>query len=548
MTTTPTNEKIREQIDRRAEKQGKTPRKNKPSEGEVLQEITSKLNLFTQDGKPYAEAQDSNIYSIDVRDEAWWLLLWREYDKATSRPLSDTAFKETTTRLQAYKDDYSKDQIWHRIGHKDGKTVIDLGVTDGGERRFVIIDSNGWHMSQSNEGVRLYRSNYQNQLPSPVAGDGTTFHKLKDILKLNQEQWILLLAYLLSVFFRGNKLHLFVAGGGGNGKTALVRTILQMIDPRSVGEERNTGAAPPRNEEDYIATMNKSFLPVIDNASALSSDLSDHLCRAATGGLIIRRTLYTNFEASMVAIRRSVIITSISDLVRQDDLRQRIIKITRSQTLGGVREEDDAVNAKVDELLPNLLSELYSAVSRAIKNRDTIRLSKDFRMMDVTRFIAAGIQEFGITQQEFEDAYHNNQTEMINTMAGSDVFVQAVERMLRKEGRVACTPAELVTRLKNSTPSEEMDEAWRKAMPTQQTMRNRLRKVSTILAPRGIKFEEPTRGTERILILTRVGGQQHVYNPDNNTVIDDEAVKMPSPTSLQRRSELEATFFEPIAG
>lgn len=79
---------------------------------------------------------------------------------------------------------------------------------------------------------------------------------------------------------------------------------------------------------DWLLAARNSWLLAIDNLSRLSADLSDALCRIATGGAISERTLYTNLGETLVEVQRPTVLNGIEEFATRPDLAERAVHIT----------------------------------------------------------------------------------------------------------------------------------------------------------------------------------------------------------------------------
>jgi uridine kinase len=134
---------------------------------------------------------------------------------------------------------------------------------------------------------------------------------------------VLLVSFLLSVFLpRGSFPILALSGGQGSGQTTLTRRIQALVDPNQAPARQR-----PRSEDDLIIASANGAILAFDNLSNIDSDLSDALCRLATGAGFTKRRLYSDADEIIVEVRRPVIINGIADLVRMPDLADRALFI-----------------------------------------------------------------------------------------------------------------------------------------------------------------------------------------------------------------------------
>ena len=75
----------------------------------------------------------------------------------------------------------------------------------------------------------------------------------------------------------------------GSAKSTVGRIIREIIDPSKTDISKF-----PKQSNDFIQQITQHHLSVFDNVSYISEEQSDDLCRAATGGSLFKRKLYTD--------------------------------------------------------------------------------------------------------------------------------------------------------------------------------------------------------------------------------------------------------------
>jgi len=90
-------------------------------------------------------------------------------------------------------------------------------------------------------------------------------------------------------------------------RQATGRLIVNVLDPRD-----GLGSAFSKNRSDNEVAALGSYLVAWDNVSHVSEDMSDFLARLVTGDKIMKRRLYTDFDAAEAHYRRTGVITGIN--------------------------------------------------------------------------------------------------------------------------------------------------------------------------------------------------------------------------------------------
>lgn len=165
-------------------------------------------------------------------------------------------------------------EVFLRLAAMDGSIYLDLGTEDWSA---VCITAEGWEII-AEPPVRFVRPYTMQALPRPVLGGAAS--EILDVLNINQEDWPLLAAWMVGALNPvGAYTVLILFGEQGSSKSTAARMIKELIDP-SYAPLRTD----PRNNRDLMVSAKHSWIPAFDNLSRMTDDLSDGLCRLATGG------------------------------------------------------------------------------------------------------------------------------------------------------------------------------------------------------------------------------------------------------------------------
>lgn len=307
-----------------------------------------------------------------------WLtgLYYDAADKAISSRTIDDVLNTLSARATFRSPQY---QTFLRVGGNERCVVIDLGQDDG---RVVIIDASGWRIVLQDE-FKLIRSAGFQALPDPIQGGA--LEALKELLQLDADNWLLVLAFMLNCLRpTGPYMPLLVEGEQGSGKSSLCMFIKRIIDPNQVEKARL-----PESERDLMIHAKDYFLLSFDNVSGMKGDLSDALCVLATGGGYATRKLYSNDELYVFNSTRPVIINGIADFATRPDLLERSIPL-RLPTIDPDNRKTEAEMLRAFEaMLPGILGALYTIVSGGIRDQDRTAAPRGIRMADCARWFAA---------------------------------------------------------------------------------------------------------------------------------------------------------------
>lgn len=300
------------------------------------------------------------------------------------------------------------------VTKRDGVIYFDLRRKDG---KIVRIDADGWEVVTSSP-VAFLRKKGTPSLPEPKR-DGS----LKDIqsfVNVSDEDFPLLLGFLLNQFYpEGTKPILFLHGMAGSGKSTAAKYLKALVDPHEV-----LCQTLPSNEEDLLIASKHSSVLVFDNISGtLSPQMSDNLCRLASGSGMRKRKLYEDLHEVAIKGKAGVILTSIDAILGREDIVQRSLKVT-------LTEVDRLSESRLEELFvesrAGILGSLFDAVSRGLSRLETVRNDDSWerpRLHDAADWAVACEPALPIEKGSFQEALKERQDEMVaDIVEGNPVY------------------------------------------------------------------------------------------------------------------------------
>jgi hypothetical protein len=383
-----------------------------------------------------------------------------------------------------------------RLAEHEGAIYLDLADAHW---RAVKITAAGWRVVRDAP-VRFRRARGMLPLPCPVTGG--RLDDLRQLLNIKDDRaWKLLKGYLVQLLNpKGPYPALIVHGEQGSAKSTLCRLLRALIDP-NIAPLR----AAPRDGRDLIIAATNGWVIALDNLSTVPDWLSDALCRLATGGGFATRELYSDGEEALFDAERPVLLNGIEELATRGDLLDRAIVIYLPSIPEAHRRPEAALWRDFEAQHPKILGALLDAVSRALRDRDTVELEGLPRMADFVIWVAAASDKLGMTPDDFLEAYKGNRSDANELALDAALIVSPLRDLLAaKDGAWEGIATELLHDLDAQAP-----ERTRKAQGSPsngRSLSNALRRVAPNLRQTGIDVTFlPGRRRGRLIHIERRG-------------------------------------------
>lgn len=242
--------------------------------------------------------------------------------------------------------------------------LIDLSSHAG---EIVLVSPKGWKVFHNNGWCAFLGGGGTLPIPQKPTGVDDAYEIVRDFLEQSGVPVDLVFIVLVAMcdWLRADTPHpvLNIIGAAGSGKSSLARAIISIIDPSQSGK-----LPEMRIEEEHIAASAQSrHILVADNASYLSRDAQDLLCRCVYGYETSQRRLYTQNEVERLPIHNPVIITSILPAITAADLHDRAVRVAfrprRQFVAGGLEFERGRVFGALLTLLSAGMGRISVGVS-----------------------------------------------------------------------------------------------------------------------------------------------------------------------------------------
>ncbi len=363
----------------------------------------------------------SNVSEIENRIRE---ICFNELDKIVKKNCVDSIYK--TIQMQANRTTTDVVPTVRRC-YFDGNQVIYNLDNDYA----VLINSiicRPLNKSNFDFKVNFYvNDGFQNQVKPIFKNSETLPQMLGKLMNVSGDDLFLLSVYVVSLFF-DNITHPIIIFNGEHGacKSTAMRMICKIIDPDS-----KELLAFPEKKDDLINTLYNGYFVAFDNVSVIKNDISDILCKAVTGSSLNKRKLYTDNDEVVLNIKRPIGINGISIDMSQSDLIDRSIIIDFKRLSCNKRMTDAQVFGLFNELLPNILGEIFTLIKKVLKIKNSISVEHLPRMADFAHLgycIAEAMNKGDGTR--FLEVYSNNNLKAVeNTLQNSSLITSILEFM-----------------------------------------------------------------------------------------------------------------------
>ena len=210
-------------------------------------------------------------------------------------------------------------KTYHRVAALNENIYLDLCGEDG---KAVQISADGWKVIDKPPVVFLTKKDMA-QLPIPKPSG--SIEALREFVNVTEEDFGLYLGWLLDAF-KGRKPYsvLVVNGEQGSGKSTFSIMSSDLLDPCRQAKTKNL----PTDLRDLAVLASNRHLLAFDNISWISEEMSDALCRLATGSGMVLRSLYSNADEQIFGGARPILLNGIPEIGDRSDFLGRTVKIT----------------------------------------------------------------------------------------------------------------------------------------------------------------------------------------------------------------------------
>lgn len=471
--------------------------KQKPNMATELAEIAAgNCELFSDDDDvAYASVKSgehSETYPLrSARMRDWLGRLF--YGECRSTPNRSTVDDVLGQLSGIARYDGPTENVYRRIAEHNGEVFLDLANHDWA---VVRMAADGWSVvPQSRCPVKFVRPKSMLPLCEPSL-DGNL--SLLAGFVNSRDGWPLVSAWLVGALNpREGYTILELDGDQGTGKSVLAEHLRSLIDPNSAPLR-----SMPRKESDLMISAKNQWVLCWDNISSVSPNISDALCRIATGGGQACRQLYSDDDENIIRVSRPQIINGIGSLMSNSDLIDRSIFVELDLIPDTERRPLDEIRSDFETFKPQILGGLCDAVSEALANYETVKSNSWPRMANFAKWVTAAESKLHLPDGEtFLDHYNNNRQGAHQlAIEGSDFAITLID-LCREDGGFDNTAAEVLAKVNDkATDAAKRSKYW---PTTPKSASNHIRRLSPNLAANGIEVEYlPRKNNKRLIRFT----------------------------------------------
>jgi hypothetical protein len=462
----------------------------------------SSISLFDDEGRPKSQATvlielaaqwevfhdaDNIGYIVIIRNstrEVWPIrsTAFKQWLSGAFYQLADkgcngNAIADAINTIEARAiHDGKEAAVYLRVARVDEKIYLDFCDE---KWRVLEISPEGWHILDESP---VYFVRKKGMAPIPVPIKGGLVADLRRFLNIDDGHFELVVGWILGALRgKGPFPVLVLQGEQGTGKSTTSRALRTFIDPSTVPLR-----SPPREVRDLLVSAVNNHLVVLDNLSGLNPELSDCLCRFATGGGLDARALFTDMEQVLVDIQRPVLVNGIDDIATRPDLSERSMILNLPVIDAAKRRDERSFWAEFEAAKPGIMGALLDSLSCALRLESSVTLLRKPRMADFALWVVAAEPALKWKAGAFMLAYDKNQGDAIEAGIEASPVGSTLLELLRDGGKWIGSPTHLLNELTNKAGNLAKSKAWPQST---KGLSNILKRLAPSLRRLGVSVE-----------------------------------------------------------
>ncbi len=433
-------------------------------------ELNEKYVAIESDGNPI-------VHKISSQDYKSFLV--KRFFKETKKAPSKDSINQAVGVLEALAQyDGEMINVSKRCTERDNAIYYDLGDKNW---TFIKITKDGWEIDNSGHILFTRRKTMKEQVMPEKYEDISIINKHYRF-KTEEDKILHTVSTVTKFLNIGNPIVVY-HGEKGASKTTTMRMDRSIVDPSA-----RDIISMPKSSTDLSLVLHNNYLPCFDNIDTISSEKSDILCTAATGGGFSRRKLYTDDEETIYEYKVPVILNGINVVATRPDLLDRSLLLGLERIPEDERKEESEVWKDFNDDKPKMLGAIFSTISKAMSIYPDVNLDKLGRMADFTRWGYAIAEVAGIGGEKFLKAYLDNQSKANDEAVNSNPIAVAIIRLMETTQCFEGTPSKLLDTLTVIAEEEKIDIKSRRWVKEPNVLMRKLNELKSNLLLEGITF------------------------------------------------------------
>lgn len=373
------------------------------TQASLLIRLGSEAQFFKDDiDEAYAALMvkgHTETWKVKSKQFLMWLTK-RYYEETGKTPASDAMRQAKGVMEMKAMYEGQQRKLNLRVAELEGAVYYDLADRDW---RAVKVTPGKCDLLDEPPILFVRNKNMKAQVEPDFDGDVKLL--LNHVVFKSYEDQILYLVNIVASFLPSIPHPVQVLHGEkGASKTTTQRMSRAIVDPA----ERDL-LIMPNSMQDLALTLANNYMPCFDKLDGFSSEKSDLLCTACTGGSFSRRMLFTDDDEAILSFKRCVSLNGINVVVTKSDLIDRSNLLELERISEDNRKEESEVWQAFEEDKPYIVGGAQMTLAKAMAIYPKVKLDKLGRMADFTRWGYAIAEAMGLGGEQFLDAYLNNQ-------------------------------------------------------------------------------------------------------------------------------------------
>lgn len=445
--------------------------------------------------EPHITFPERPIVGFPIKSSVLRRWLSGKYWAENGKGFSGEAFLQAASSLEgkAFHEGNTK-LLFNRIAKHDNEIYYDLG----NDRVVVKITSTGWEIT-SECPVRFRRFNHQLNQDEPIKGG--KLDKVLSFVNLKSDtDKLLFLTYLVATFIPNIPRVIVVnIGDQGSAKSTALRIIRSLIDP-SVSEL----LSPPSDINELAQAANHHYCLYLDNLSHLRDELSDALCRLATGIGFTKRKLFSDDEDILFSQKVAIGVTGINLVAEKADLLDRCLILGFERIPDNKRIDEEEFWSHFQQEKPYLLGALFDTLSQVLKIIPGFKLPSKPRMADYAKYAACAAISLNKSAEEFLAAFNENVSRQNQAAIESSPTAQVILQFIADKDSWSGASAVLYQQLKELAEKLNLHIGGSDGFPKSSSwLWKRIMQIRPNLLSLGIQVSKDETNTSTVISITK---------------------------------------------